>query len=69
VADAMKTLTVETPVGRLKWGTGPVPNVVATPIPGGQWVKGTKYPLDFVICENSADPNIPVGGRLAPYGA
>src|SRR5437660_781015 len=69
VANAMKDLTVETPVGKLKWGGGPVANVVATPIPGGQWVKGTSYPLDFVICENSADPNIPVGGKLAPYGA
>ena len=69
VADAMKTLTVETPVGNLKWGAGPVANVVATPIPGGHWVKGTKYPVDFVICENSADPNIPVGGKLTPYGA
>jgi branched-chain amino acid transport system substrate-binding protein len=69
VADAMKTLSVETPVGQLRWGSGPVANVVATPIPGGQWVKGTKYALDFVICENSADPNIPVGGKLAPYGA
>jgi branched-chain amino acid transport system substrate-binding protein len=69
VANAMKDLTVETPVGKLKWGAGPVANVVATPIPGGQWVKGTTYPLDFLICENSADPNIPVGGKLAPYGA
>jgi len=69
VADAMKNLTVETPVGNLKWGSGPVANVVATPIPGGQWVKGTKYALDFVICENSADPNIPVAGKLTPYTA
>ncbi|HEY7199941.1 MAG TPA: ABC transporter substrate-binding protein [Candidatus Dormibacteraeota bacterium] len=69
VADAMKNLSVETPVGNLKWGAGPVPNVVATPIPGGQWVKGTKYALDFVICENSADPNIPVAGKLTQYGA
>jgi branched-chain amino acid transport system substrate-binding protein len=69
VADAMKSLTVETPVGNLKWGAGPVSNVVATPIPGGQWVKGTKWPLDFVICENSADSHIPVGGKLKAYGS
>jgi branched-chain amino acid transport system substrate-binding protein len=69
VADAMKNLTVDTPIGQLRWGAGPVPNVVATPIPGGQWVKGSKYALDFVICESSADPNIPVAGKLAPYGA
>ena len=47
VANAMKTLTVDTPLGTLAWGKGPVPNVVVTPIPGGQWVKGTKWPHEF----------------------
>ena len=69
VANAMKTLTVDTPLGTLQWGKGPVPNVVATPIPGGQWVKGTKYPLEFHFCENSDDPNIPVAAKLVPYNA
>jgi branched-chain amino acid transport system substrate-binding protein len=68
VANAMKTLQVTTPVGRLHWGKGPVPNVVATPIPGGQWVKRPgRFPLDFVICEHSADTRIPIGGHLKPY--
>jgi branched-chain amino acid transport system substrate-binding protein len=67
VADTMKTLTVDTPLGTLAWGKGPVPNVVATPIPGGQWVKGTKYPLEFHFCENSDDPKIPVAAKLVPY--
>jgi branched-chain amino acid transport system substrate-binding protein len=71
VADAMKNLSVETPVGRLEWGKGPVPNVVATPIPGAQWVKAKsgKFPLDLVLCENSDDPNIPVAAKLQPYGS
>src|SRR5205823_2446150 len=69
VADTMKTLSVDTPIGKLQWGKGPVPNVVATPIPGGQWVKGTKWPLEFIFCENSADPNIPVAGKLKPYNS
>src|SRR5438093_189405 len=43
VAEAMKTLSVQTPLGTLKWGSGPVPNVVATPIIGGQWLKSTSY--------------------------
>jgi branched-chain amino acid transport system substrate-binding protein len=68
VANAMRKLQVETPVGRLHWGTGPVANVVATPIPGGQWIsKKGRFPLDFVICEHSADRRIPIGGRLKPY--
>ena len=68
VAEAMKTLSVQTPLGTLKWGSGPVPNVVATPIIGGQWLKSTRYPVDFTICENSSDPNVPIAGKLSPYG-
>jgi branched-chain amino acid transport system substrate-binding protein len=67
---------VMTPSGRLHWGTGgarnPVPPVVTTPIIGGQWVKqkrGSKFPLDFVICEHSDDPNVPIQGKLKAYNA
>ncbi len=69
VATAMKTLAVDTPLGHLAWGTGPVPNVVATPIIGGQWVAtpGTAYPINFVICENSNDSNVPVAAKLTAY--
>ncbi|HKT02809.1 MAG TPA: hypothetical protein VJT31_25030 [Rugosimonospora sp.] len=46
-------------------------NVVATPIIGGQWVTDPtgKYKLDFVLCENSADPNVPIAAKLNPYTA
>ncbi|GGM94412.1 ABC transporter substrate-binding protein [Streptomyces fuscichromogenes] len=70
VAKAIAGLDVQTPVGRLQWGKGPNANVVATPILGGQWVqaaKGSPYKLDFVLCENSSDPNVPVAARLHPY--
>jgi branched-chain amino acid transport system substrate-binding protein len=68
VADAMKNLTITTLVGKLAWGTGPVPNVVATPIPGAQWVKSTgQFPLELVQCENSGDPKVPVEAKLQPY--
>ncbi|MEU1514880.1 ABC transporter substrate-binding protein [Streptomyces sp. NPDC005811] len=70
VAKAIAGLDVQTPVGRLQWGKGPNANVVATPILGGQWVqaaKGSPYKLDFVLCENSCDPNVPVAARLRPY--
>ena len=72
VANAIKTLKVETPNGVLHWGVGgaknPVPNVVATPIIGGQWVhaKG-KFPLDFLLCEHSSDPHVPIAAHLKPY--
>jgi branched-chain amino acid transport system substrate-binding protein len=69
VATAMKTLSVETPLGTLTWGKGPNANVVATPIIGGQWVAtpGTAYPINFVICENSNDPNVPIASTLTSY--
>ncbi len=74
VADAMKTLSVDTIVGHLDWSKGAslagvtIGNVVSTPIIGGQWKSGvSKWPIDFVICENSADPNVPVAGTLQAY--
>jgi branched-chain amino acid transport system substrate-binding protein len=76
IVDAMKTLTVETPVGNLDWtknpnfgpGTPTVSGVVSAPIIGGQWKQNvSKWPIDFVICENSSDGNVPVASTLQPY--
>ncbi|HEY0988340.1 MAG TPA: ABC transporter substrate-binding protein [Kofleriaceae bacterium] len=70
LAKAIGALEVDTPVGHLAWGKGPFPNVVATPIIGGQWVSapaGSKYKLEFILCENSSDPKIPVAAKLQPY--
>ncbi len=49
VANAMKTLNVMTPVGQLHWSKGPVPNVVQTPIPGGQWIKAQERPVPLRV--------------------
>jgi branched-chain amino acid transport system substrate-binding protein len=74
VAAAFTHLNVATASGQLHWGVGgkhnPVPPVVTTPIIGGQWVrtaKGSKFPLDFVLCEHSGDPHVPIQARLKPY--
>lgn len=75
VAAALKHLNVNTPVGNLHWGThspskNPMPNVVATPIPGGQWLRtkpGSRFPLQFVFCEHSDYPAVPLQGKLKPY--
>jgi branched-chain amino acid transport system substrate-binding protein len=43
-------------------------NVQTTPIIGGQWKQGvSKWPVDFVICENAADPNVPIAAKLEAY--
>jgi branched-chain amino acid transport system substrate-binding protein len=70
VAAAMTHLSVQTVIGHLQWGkAGLPPNVVATPIIGGQWrkIKGSKHPLDFVICEHSSDPRVPIASHLIPF--
>ena len=74
VAGAMSTLAVDTPIGHLDWSKpatlagAPVPNVVAAPIIGGQWKQNvSKWPIDFVICENSSDSNVPIASTLQPY--
>ncbi|XVV08230.1 ABC transporter substrate-binding protein [Actinoplanes sp. CA-131856] len=69
VAKAIGSLEVETPVGRLKWGSGPNANVVATPILGGQWITSTdsRYKVEFVLVENSSDPNVPTAAKLRRY--
>jgi len=74
VVGAMATLAVDTPVGHLDWSKpatlagAAVPNVVAAPIIGGQWKQNvSKWPVDFVICENSSDSNVPVASTLQPY--
>jgi branched-chain amino acid transport system substrate-binding protein len=72
LAKTLATLEVDTPVGHLAWGKGPFGNVVATPIVGGQWIAapaGSKYKLDFVICENSSDPKVPVAAKLQPFSS
>jgi branched-chain amino acid transport system substrate-binding protein len=71
LAQAISDLEVETAIGRLQWGKGPNRNVVATSFLGGQWVNasaGSRYKLDFVVCENSCDPNVPVAGELRAFG-
>ena len=74
VANSMKTLAVDTPIGHLDWtkptslAGAPVPNIVAAPIIGGQWKQNvSKWPIDFVICENSSDSNVPIASSLHAY--
>jgi branched-chain amino acid transport system substrate-binding protein len=42
----------------------PALDVYVTPLYGGQWIKGTKYPFDLKIVSNAAAPNVTVQGKL-----
>jgi branched-chain amino acid transport system substrate-binding protein len=46
--------------------TNPAPGVAITPPVGIQWQKGTKYPLEFKVVDNSLQPNAKVNGDLLP---
>jgi branched-chain amino acid transport system substrate-binding protein len=69
IRDAIATTRLDTMVGHVAWGSGPVKNVAKTPLVGGQWRKGGKFKYDLVVVENSLAPAIPVQDKLKPLGA
>ena len=46
--------------------TNPAPGVAITPPVGIQWQKGTKYPLEAKVVDNSLQPNAKISGDLLP---
>jgi branched-chain amino acid transport system substrate-binding protein len=65
ILTAITSTDLNTIVGHVKWGSGPVKNVAKTELVAGQWVKGPNG-FDLVITTNKPAPNIPVGGKLKP---
>ncbi len=64
---AVKATEIETISGPIAWNGGPknpVANVCITPLVGGQWVKGEKYPYDLKIVENSIAPEVPTNAEI-----
>ncbi|HUF19173.1 MAG TPA: ABC transporter substrate-binding protein [Burkholderiales bacterium] len=66
IRDALTATNLDTIVGPISWGSGPVKNVAKTPLVGGQWVKGVQHMFDLVIVNNQTAGNIPVAGELKP---
>ena len=46
--------------------SNPAPGVAITPPVGIQWQKGTKYPLEAKVVDNSLQPNAKITGDLLP---
>jgi branched-chain amino acid transport system substrate-binding protein len=44
----------------------PAPGVAITPPVGIQWQKGTKYPLEYKVVDNTLQPNAKINGDLLP---
>jgi branched-chain amino acid transport system substrate-binding protein len=66
LATAIGGLQLDTIVGPLDWTSGPTPNVAKTPLVGGQWRRGTEFPFDLVIVDNTQSPDIPTAGTVEP---
>ena len=64
VRDAVAASKLNTIVGPISWGGGPVKNVAKTPLVGGQWVKGKKYKYELVIVNNETAKNIPAQAKI-----
>jgi branched-chain amino acid transport system substrate-binding protein len=71
IRDALRTTECKSIVGPINFSKGPFPNTAATPIVAGQWRKGTKWPLELVIVDNTGVPEVPLGGHPEPmpYGS
>jgi branched-chain amino acid transport system substrate-binding protein len=69
IRDAIKATNLKSTVGTIDFSKGPVPGIAKTPLVGGQWVHGKKFPFDLVIVQNVTAPEIPVGGHVQPLSA
>lgn len=70
VRDAIRIMNYKSIGGLLNFTTGPYPNTSRTPLAISQWRKGTKHPLELLVVDNSAAPDIPVQSEPLPiaYG-
>ena len=65
IRDSLAATNLNTIVGPVKFGgKGPFKNVSKTPLVGGQWRKGTRYPFDLIVVSNTLAPQIPAQGKL-----
>jgi branched-chain amino acid transport system substrate-binding protein len=68
ILEAIKSTNLDTIVGPVNWGNGPVKNVSKTPLTGGQWRRKDDGKYELVITTNVQHPEIPVGGELKILG-
>jgi branched-chain amino acid transport system substrate-binding protein len=69
-SEAMNAHPVAAIVGSIDFKRGTFPNTAETKPVAGQWRKGKKWPLELVIVDNKAVPNVPLGSQpeLMSYG-
>jgi branched-chain amino acid transport system substrate-binding protein len=67
VAEAIHKVNIHALAGPLNFASGgPAPGVAITPPVGIQWQKGTKYPLEAKVVDNTLQPQAKLTGTLLP---
>jgi branched-chain amino acid transport system substrate-binding protein len=67
VASAIHNVNIQALAGPLNFASGgPAPGVAITPPAGVQWQKGTKYPLEMQIVDNTLLPDAKITADLLP---
>jgi branched-chain amino acid transport system substrate-binding protein len=67
VADAIHQVNIHALAGPLDFASGgPAPGVAITPPAGVQWQKGTKYPLEMQVVDNTLLPQAKITADLLP---
>jgi branched-chain amino acid transport system substrate-binding protein len=67
VADAIHKVNISALAGPLNFASGgPAPGVAITPPVGVQWQKGTKYPLEMQVVDNTLLPQAKITADLKP---
>jgi branched-chain amino acid transport system substrate-binding protein len=68
---AIAATKLDTIVGPISWGSGPLPpfalkNIAKTPLVGGQWRRKDGGGYEIVITDNQTAPEIPVADKMQP---
>jgi branched-chain amino acid transport system substrate-binding protein len=67
VADAIHKVNIQAVAGPLNFASGgPAPGVAITPPVGVQWQKGTKYPVEMQVVDNTLQPRAKITADLKP---
>ena len=68
LAAALFNVNINGLAGQLNWtnSKNPAPGVVDTPCVGVQWKKGTTYPYEMYVVDNTLMQNVPLTGTLEP---
>ena len=67
VADAIHKVNIQALAGPLDFASGkPAPGVAITPPVGVQWQKGTKYPVEMQVVDNTLQPDAKITADLKP---